>query len=371
MGMKKVFLAFMAAALVVGGFSLPGFAQVQYTKNFALVIDQSGEMHDTYRGDSKHRLARDVARLFLKQVPQDLPIQGSVYMFGIVAAADKNQFIRVQGFTDFNKSTFLKEFDSEVAPQTGPATLSVTLRNLRQDMGDKKLSGKSSVLIISGGALTDPGDPVAEAKKLGKQFKPLCIFTVLIGKSKLGGERLRAVNHEGNKCGLRFTGDDVDNEKGMSRLVNRMFYQKTAADEDDDGVPDNLDQCKGTPIGANVDSRGCWVLNDINFDVNKWDIKPMYFNQLDSIAAVMNANPDVTAIIEGHTDSDGDDKSNQTLSEKRANAVKDYLVNQGEVSPNRLSAVGKGESQPVADNSSPAGKAQNRRIEFKVSGGGW
>jgi OOP family OmpA-OmpF porin len=153
----------------------------------------------------------------------------------------------------------------------------------------------------------------------------------------------------------------------MNRFIKHVFYKKTAKDDDDDGVANKDDQCPNTPVGANVDSRGCWVLNDINFDVNKAEIKPMYFDQLDSIAAVMNANPKVYVTIEGHTDSDGNDQSNQALSEKRANSVKAYLISQGDVDAGRLSAVGKGESQPVADNSSPAGKAMNRRIEFKVN----
>jgi len=364
MRFKKVLLSLTVMALVVGGLSLPSFAQEQRTKNFALVVDQSGEMNETYHNQSKNYLARKIAEKFINAVPKDLPIKGAVYMYGIVAAEDKNQILRIQNFTAFNRQEFLKALD-ELKPQMGPPSLSVVLNSLRQDLDG--VNGRTSLIIISGGSMTDPGDPVKAARQLADVYKNICFYTVLIGKSKMGGNRLEDINGEGAHCGLKSTYEDLDSDKGMRRFVKHMFYKKTDVDEDDDGVPDKNDQCPNTPIGANVDSRGCWVLNDINFDVNKADIKPMYYDQLDSIAAVMNANPAVYVTIEGHTDSDGDDNSNQVLSEKRANSVKAYLINQGEVDAGRLIAVGKGESQPVADNATPAGKALNRRIEFRVN----
>jgi outer membrane protein OmpA-like peptidoglycan-associated protein len=87
---------------------------------------------------------------------------------------------------------------------------------------------------------------------------------------------------------------------------------------------------------------------------------------LDEVAAVLIANPDVVVQVEGHTDDQGSDSGNQALSEARATAVVDYLVGAG-VESERLTPVGFGESQPIADNTTQEGRAANRRIEFIVS----
>jgi len=84
---------------------------------------------------------------------------------------------------------------------------------------------------------------------------------------------------------------------------------------------------------------------------------------LNKVAVVMNENPDWKFKIIGHTDSDGTDESNLTLSQQRANAVKQTLVSLG-IKADRLSTIGKGESEPVNANTSPEEKANNRRVEF-------
>ncbi len=79
---------------------------------------------------------------------------------------------------------------------------------------------------------------------------------------------------------------------------------------------------------------------------------------------MLEDHPELQISIQGHTDSDGDDAYNKDLSERRAAAVKDYLVETFDIDPDRLQTAGFGESQPVADNSTPEGKQQNRRVEL-------
>jgi OOP family OmpA-OmpF porin len=131
-------------------------------------------------------------------------------------------------------------------------------------------------------------------------------------------------------------------------------------------VPDYLDRCPDTPKGVAVDATGCWIIKDLKFDYNNWDIKSKYHTGLDNAVHVFEVNPTMKVEIRGHTDSIGSDAFNQTLSEKRAQAVKDYLVSKG-VDPNRLTVKGMGEADPVATNDTPEGRAQNRRVEFKVT----
>ena len=81
------------------------------------------------------------------------------------------------------------------------------------------------------------------------------------------------------------------------------------------------------------------------------------------VFSMMNDNPGLNFYVEGHTDSDGDDSLNLKLSEDRAKAVADLLISMG-ISQNRLKTAGWGESKPTSDNSTPEGKANNRRVEF-------
>jgi len=114
--------------------------------------------------------------------------------------------------------------------------------------------------------------------------------------------------------------------------------------------------------------RGLIVsMPDVLFDFNKYTLKPEARERLARISGIVLAYPDLKLQIEGYTDSIGSDEYNQILSEKRAEAVRDYLVSSG-VSMNNVAALGKGKSDPVADNSTAGGRKLNRRVEMIVSG---
>jgi len=142
-------------------------------------------------------------------------------------------------------------------------------------------------------------------------------------------------------------------------------------DSDGDGVLDPQDACPDTPRGMRVDERGCavkaqkLVLRNINFEFNKATLTPDGRSILDGIAAGLRGQPTMEVEIEGHTDHIGSEAYNLKLSKARAASVRDYLVSQG-VQASRLSSQGYGESQPVASNKTDEGRAENRRVEFKV-----
>lgn len=109
-----------------------------------------------------------------------------------------------------------------------------------------------------------------------------------------------------------------------------------------------------------------WVLVGVNFDNNSAKITPESYPIIYDAAKTLLKNTDIKVEIQGYTDNIGSESYNKNLSQKRADVVKDYLVSKG-VSASRLSAVGYGESNPVADNKTADGRALNRRIEFKTN----
>jgi outer membrane protein OmpA-like peptidoglycan-associated protein len=120
---------------------------------------------------------------------------------------------------------------------------------------------------------------------------------------------------------------------------------------------------------ANVQQQGEALLvafpGDVMFDTGSSSLAPGAFSRLDQLAATLSRYPDTDVIIKGYTDGAGSETSNQTLSEQRADAVRRYLIGKG-VSPARMTSVGFGESMPLATNSTPEGRQQNRRVEFEL-----
>ncbi|MFV8820074.1 OmpA family protein [Haliea sp. E17] len=141
-------------------------------------------------------------------------------------------------------------------------------------------------------------------------------------------------------------------------------------DEDGDGVPDSRDKCPGTPAGTRVDADGCplpvtrvaSIKMMVNFAFDSDVVQEQYFNDISELAAFLKRFDQVDVDIEGHTDSTGPDNYNMTLSQRRANAVVDVLVNKYGIDRSRLEPKGYGETQPVADNGTKEGRAENRRV---------
>ncbi len=126
----------------------------------------------------------------------------------------------------------------------------------------------------------------------------------------------------------------------------------------------NIRIAKGAvPLYDRMSSDGKIVTYGITFDIGKSTIKPESMGEINRIVKLMNDNPDLKFEVQGHTDNTGNAASNQTLSEQRANAIVAKMVEMG-IASNRLTAVGKGQSVPIADNSSDEGRAKNRRVEF-------
>ena len=173
-------------------------------------------------------------------------------------------------------------------------------------------------------------------------------------------------------------GDGINDEEDKCPTVPGLArYQGCPIpDTDGDGINDEEDKCPkvfgakenfGCPvIPPEVKKRIDIAAKNILFVSGSAKLRSTSYKGLNDVAKVMTENPDMFLAIDGHTDSDGAEEMNQTLSENRANAVKKYLVDKG-VDESRITATGHGELEPIATNKTSAGKAQNRRSELTLS----
>lgn len=147
-------------------------------------------------------------------------------------------------------------------------------------------------------------------------------------------------------------------------------------DSDKDGVNDEEDKCPQLP--GTAANQGCPEIKEevrrqvaynaarVYFVTASYKLSPKSYKALNNVAKLLNDDPDLRLSIEGHTDNVGNDAYNQTLSENRAASVRTYLINKG-IAEDRLTSQGFGETQPVADNTSAAGRAKNRRVVMTVN----
>ena len=173
-----------------------------------------------------------------------------------------------------------------------------------------------------------------------------------------------------NGCALDSDRDGVldgDDKCPDTKLGTEVGVDGCELDSDHDGVFNSQDICPNTPAGAKVNSDGCpeGIKLSITFDYDSAVIKPESEPYLNKYADFLTTYTNYRAHIVGYTDSRGSVKHNQKLSERRAKAVMQALIERG-VDPKRLSYEGKGEADPVASNDTAEGRAQNRRIEAEL-----
>lgn len=174
-----------------------------------------------------------------------------------------------------------------------------------------------------------------------------------------------------DKDGINDEEDKCPDVAGLAR-----YQGCPIPDTDGDGVNDEEDKCINEKGPAS--NFGCPVISEeiikrvnvaaknVFFSTGSYKLLSKSYSKLNDVVSILNENPSYKVQIDGHTDSQGDDAKNQTLSENRAASVKAYLVSKG-VDEGRLSSTGYGETKPVADNKTAAGRAKNRRVEMTLS----
>ena len=177
-------------------------------------------------------------------------------------------------------------------------------------------------------------------------------------------------------CTLDNDKDGIVNEDDACPDLAGVTALKGCPDTDQDGVADNEDRCPG--LKGTVANKGCpeitkedvkkitQIASKIFFETNSDKLKTASLYQLDELSQILKRYDAANLTIEGHSDSQGEDDYNLTLSQKRTESVKTYLMGKG-IMESRLTATGYGETMPIEDNKTSAGRAKNRRVELKTS----
>ncbi len=158
-------------------------------------------------------------------------------------------------------------------------------------------------------------------------------------------------------------------EQGMSSSLRAdLEEQKRLAREAREQAEKRFNELNSSVIQVRQDARGTIIsMSDILFDVNKATLTENLKTNLAKIAGILTIYKDLNVIVEGHTDNVGSAEYNQKLSEKRAENVMNFLVDPGEIKPERMTSVGYGFTKPVADNDTKEGRQKNRRVDLIVS----
>src|SRR5690606_29851367 len=197
-------------------------------------------------------------------------------------------------------------------------------------------------------------------------------FNYLFGVKSKPAEPAAPMDSDGDGV---YDADDRCPNTPAGTEVDAQGCPLPVGDEDQDGVTDDLDRCPGTPRGARVDTQGCPLQLketvtrrlDVKFEIESARIDRTYLSDVESLATFLREYPDTDVVIEGHSDSTGSEAFNQKLSQERAESVRNHLIEYFEINPQRIRAVGYGESRPIASNETAEGRRENRRVVAVVS----
>ena len=267
--------------------------------------------------------------------------------------------------------------------------LAAGMHNLDSVLGD--LSGSTAVILFSDGGANQGGRPAQVAQQLASKYN-VCFHVVSYAQSAEEKNVLESIVNN-QDCSTMISAEDFKDEAARSAFIQNIFYSSVQdsdgdgvlnpdsqcpatpagvevdavgcpLDSDGNGVPDYKDECPGTAEGVKVDEKGCPVETcidlQVRFEFNKAEVLPEYTDHLKEVAMFLMKNPAEKMVIVGHTDSVGSAEYNQDLSQRRAESVKAYMVDEFGVSAGRLKAVGYGETRPVASNGTPEGRQENR-----------
>ena len=331
---------------------------VKIVDNFIVLFDASGSMQDQYgyTGQKKVDLAKQIYEARTARLP-DLDWNAGLYLY-----TPWKSFYEMQ---PFNKEAFIEALDQLAAYQPSmsyknqPTPLGNAIKNLDPILA--KLSGSTAVFIFSDGqfTLSQPKIwPVPAAKEIASKYD-VCFYIISSAQTPKS-EKLVNDLASVNTCSRVYTFDAVLSRPEYTTSALYMVRDKAIIET----------ELVSKVVGVELDN--------ILFDFNSADIRPDYHDELDALAKFLAENPESYVVIEGFTDSIGDPTYNLDLSRRRAESVKNYLMqkeifsageaNISAVAEKRLVTLWHGKELPVASNDTAEGRQLNRRVRITVGG---
>ncbi len=426
---KLLSLLFAAIFFIYGGLSSASAMDlVPKIDNFIFLVDSSGSMGWEYKESGKTKIV--LAKEILSQLNRHIPELG--YISTLDTLAPLKTYAEPAVYNSMAYGQAIDDIPTDILTwgfMGNPTPLGEGIAAMDSLIG--AMTGSKALILVSDGGNNRGGDPIAAARALYEKHHPnLCIHVISLADTAKGQKRLDEIAAL-SSCSAATTYDELQNQDNRIAFVQNVFYG-IAADTDRDGVSDIRDQCPGTPLGVAVDEKGCPFDSDgdgvydymdecpdtpegvqvdhvgcpldtdgdgvpdyldacpgtptdfavdaqgcplpitidlgLEFDLDKADIKQKYHQKLEEVALFLIHHPGVTAVVEGHTDSQGSASYNKKLSTERAQSVVTYLNDYFGVDPSIIQAHGYGEERPIASNDTAEGRQKNRRVLVVITG---
>jgi len=345
---------------------------LQKVNNFLVILDASGTMKGAEFDTAKEAVTRMILTI------PDLKLKSGLRSFGFIIG---DQTYTLYGMADHDKAKFIAALPAFAGQGSSPLGDSITAAG--SDLNGT--TGPCALIVVSDGiptiepsTLSGPNAAAAIKKQYGDR---LCIYTVHVGNNTEGKEIMDKIAKAG-ACGSAVSVGEIMTPESMANFVQGVFLAKASpppspppppAPKPTPPPPPPPPEPKPEPKPAPtpppppappkvIDKLTLQVL----FDVDRSFITPAAQKELEKAVAFVKKYPGAKIEVGGHTDSTGTDAYNQKLSERRATAVKDYLIKEAAVDSSKITAVGYGRTKPVADNKTAAGRTQNRRVEILI-----
>ena len=344
-------------------FTLTPFDANEYDSavdNFLIILDASSSMDDSYKGNKKFIVAREIVKRMNNTLPEFNQNAG-LRSFGHSPLVSKELTVRFYGMQPYSTTSLDEKLDLITEPG-GSSPMHAAMTAAGQDL--MGVSGKTAVLIISDGQErhglgSDKTMKTVQALK-DQLGDGACFYPIFVGDDADGMILMDEIARVG-RCGFVSNADTLLTDRGMAQFVEDVFLTKKVVAEV--VAPPEVIVVAPPRVIEGLNERGAWVVDEAYFDFDKSVIKPGAFDFLDKIVRILKERPELFVKIQGHTDSVGTRAYNDALSMRRAKAVEAYLTERG-IDGNRLACEGFAFTKPVASNATVKGRALNRRVEL-------
>ncbi len=321
---------------------------VRIADNFIILFDTSESMGKMYK-DTKMRKIEAAKKILKKRNAHlpDLAFNAGLYSYTSVPTAGLHKGTPIKAYypmKPYNKKEFAKAIDKLPTKAGGPAPIQRALRELDRILGP--LPGRTVVFIFSDGQMTQVSRerelPVGIAKELAVRYD---VCFVVVGSAESAKEKRVLENVAWvNECSRLVPFDalleDPDYVEGALYAVEERLVEKLATDE--------------KIIGCRTDN--------ILFDHNKSEIKPEFYDEINTLGKFLQENPKAHAVLAGFSDNTGSKRYCHLLSRHRVENVRDYLMKNSNIDEGRIVLHWYGQDAPVASNRTEKGRSKNRRV---------